>query len=52
MKECDDLKSRMSSENTKLAEIIKAVADEMSTKVEFANQNLCESLTKQFRKEN
>jgi len=52
MKEFDDLKSRMSSENTKLAESIKAVADEMSTKTEVANQNLSDSLTKQFRKEN
>ena len=52
MKEFDDLKSRMSSENTKLAESIKAVADEMSTKTEVANQNLSESLTKQLREEN
>ena len=52
MKEFDDLKSRMSSENTKLAESIKTVTDEMSTKIEVANQNLCESLTKQFGEEN
>ena len=52
MKEFDDLKPRISSENTKLSESIKTVADEMSTKIEFANQNLSDSLTKQFRKEN
>jgi len=49
MKEFD---ARMGSENTKLAESIKAVADEMSTKIEVANQNLSESLTKEFREEN
>ena len=52
MKEFDALKSRMGSENTKLAESIKAVTDEMSTKIEVANQNLSKSLTKQFREEN
>jgi len=52
MKEFDDLKSRMSSENTKLAESITAIADEMSNKIEIVNQNLSDSLTKQFRKEN
>jgi len=51
MKEFDDLKARMRSENTKLAESIKAVADEMSTKTEIANKNLSDSLTKQFREE-
>ena len=33
MKESDYLKSRMGSENTKLSENIKAVTDEMSTKI-------------------
>jgi hypothetical protein len=33
MKECDDLKARMRSENTKLSEGIKAITDEMSTKI-------------------
>ena len=52
MKEFDDLKSRMSSEKTKLAESIKAVADEMSTKIDVANQKVSDSLTEQFREEN
>jgi len=52
MKEFDDLKMRMRSENTKLAGSIKAVADEMSTKIEIANKNLSDSLTKQFIEEN
>ena len=52
LKEFDDLKARMRSENTKLAESIKAVADEMSNKIEIANKNLSDSLTKQFREEN
>ena len=33
MKEFDDLKARMRPENTKLSEGIKAVTDEMSTKI-------------------
>ena len=52
MKEFDGIKARMRSENTKLVEGIKAVADEMSTKIEIANKNLSGSLTKQFREEN
>ena len=52
MKESDYLKARMRSENTKLAESIKAVSDEMSIKIEIANKNLSENLTKQFREEN
>jgi phage host-nuclease inhibitor protein Gam len=52
IKEFDDLKARMRSENTKLAENIKAVADEMSNKIEIANKNLSDSLTKQFGQEN
>ena len=51
MKEFDDLKVRMRSENTKLSESIKAVADEMSFKIEIANKNLSESVIKQFRGE-
>jgi hypothetical protein len=49
LKQSDDLKTGMSSENTNLAEIIKAVPGEMSTKFEVANKNLSVSLTKQFR---
>jgi hypothetical protein len=33
MKEFDDLKARIKSENTKLSESIKAVSDEMSIKI-------------------
>jgi polyhydroxyalkanoate synthesis regulator phasin len=40
------------SENTKLAESLKAVADEMSTKIKITNKNLSDSLTKEFRQEN
>ena len=40
VKEFDDLKATMRSENTKLSESIKAVADEMSFKTEIANKNL------------
>jgi hypothetical protein len=39
------------SDNTKLSESIKAVADEMSIIIEIANKNLSDSLTKQFREE-
>jgi hypothetical protein len=42
----------MKAENIKLAESIKAVSDEMSIKMEIANKNLSDSLTKQFREEN
>jgi len=52
MKEFDDLKARMKSENTKLAESIKAVSEEMSIKIEIANRNLSDSLTKQLREKN
>jgi hypothetical protein len=51
MKEFVDLKDKMRSENTKLSENIKLVADEMSSKMEVANKNLSESLTRQFREE-
>jgi len=51
MKEFDDLKAKMRSENTKLAESTKAVADEMSTKIEIANKKLSDSLTKLFIEE-
>jgi hypothetical protein len=46
MKQFDDLKARMRSENTKLSGSIKAVFDEMSIKIEIANKNLSDSLTK------
>ena len=49
LKEFDDLKARMRSENTKLAERIKAIPDELL--IEIANKNLLDSLTK-FRDEN
>jgi hypothetical protein len=52
MKVVDDLKARMRSENANLAESIKAVSDEVSIKIELANKNLSDSLTKQFREEN
>jgi hypothetical protein len=39
-KEFDDLKDRMKSENTKLAESIKSVSDEMSVKIEIVKKNL------------
>jgi len=52
MKEFYDLKVRIWLENTKLAESIKAVADKMSIKIEIANKNLSDSLTKQFQEEN
>jgi hypothetical protein len=52
MREFDDLKAGMRSENTKLSESIKVVSDEVSIKIEVANKNLSESLTKQFREEN
>ena len=51
-KKFDDLKARMKSENTELAESIKSVSDEMSIKMEIANKNLSDSLIKQFREEN
>jgi histidinol dehydrogenase len=51
-REFDDLKASMRSENTRLSESIKAVSDEVSIKIEFANKNVSESLTKQFREEN
>ena len=46
MKQFDDLETRMRSKNTKLLESIKAVSDEMSIKIEIANKNLSDSLTK------
>jgi len=49
MRKFVDLEARMRSENTKLSESIKAVADEMSIKIEISNKNLSGSLTKQFR---
>ena len=52
MKEFDGLKARMRPENTKLAESLKAVVDEMSAKIEIANKTLSDNLTKQFREEN
>jgi hypothetical protein len=52
MKEFDDLKARMESENTKFAETITALSNEMSIKIEIANKNLSDSLPKQFREEN
>ena len=52
MREFDDLKARRRSENTRLSESTKAVSDEVSIKIEFANKNVSESLTKQFREEN
>jgi hypothetical protein len=39
-KEFDYLKARMKSENTKLAESVKSVSDEMSIKIETANKIL------------
>jgi hypothetical protein len=51
MKDFDDIKARMKSENVKLAESIKALSDEMSIKIEIVNKNLSESLTKQFEEE-
>jgi hypothetical protein len=39
-KEFDDLKARIKSENTKLAESIKSLSDEMSIKMQIANKNL------------
>jgi 16S rRNA C967 or C1407 C5-methylase (RsmB/RsmF family) len=42
----------MKAENTKLAESIKAVSDEMSIKTEIANKKLSDSITKQFREPN
>jgi hypothetical protein len=51
MKESEDLKDRMRSENTKLSENIKSVTNEMSRKTEVTNKNLLDSLTKQFREE-
>jgi hypothetical protein len=47
MKEFEGLKDR----NTKLSESIKPVAHEISSKIEVANKNLSESLTRQFREE-
>jgi hypothetical protein len=52
IKEFDDLKARMKSENNKLSESIKAVSEKMSIKIKIANINLSDSLTKQFREEN
>jgi hypothetical protein len=46
-KEFDDLKARMRSENTTLAERIKAIPDELL--IEIANKNLSDSLTKQLK---
>jgi hypothetical protein len=51
MKGFDNLNSRIESENTKLAASIKAVTEEMSNKIEIANRNLSDMLTKQFREE-
>jgi hypothetical protein len=51
MKESEDVKDRMRSENTKLSENIKTVADEMSIKIEVTNKNLSDNLTKQLREE-
>jgi hypothetical protein len=48
----DNLNSRIESENTKLTDSIKAVSEEMSNKIEIANRNLSDMLTKQFREEN
>ena len=48
----DNLNSRIESENTKLSDSIKAVSEEMSNKIEIANRNLSDMLTKQFREEN
>ena len=39
----------MKSENTKLTETIKAVADEMSTKIEIANK-ICQPLKKKLER--
>jgi hypothetical protein len=50
-KEFEDLKDKMRSENTKLSQNIKPVADELSSKIGVANKNLSESLTRQFREE-
>jgi len=52
MKEFDDLKVRMRSENGKLSESIKAVTDEISINIEIASKNLSDRVTKQFREEN
>ena len=51
MKEFEELKHRMKSENSKLAESVKAVAHEMSSKIEVAKKDLSDSLTKQCREE-
>jgi hypothetical protein len=40
MKESEEFKDRMRSENTKLTESIKSVANEMSSKIEVTNKNL------------
>jgi hypothetical protein len=39
MKDFDGLKVRMRSENTKLSECTKAVTDEISVEIEFADKN-------------
>jgi hypothetical protein len=44
--EFGDLKAKMKAENTKLAESIKAVSDEMSIKMEVAYKNLSDCPTK------
>jgi hypothetical protein len=47
MKQFEELKDR----NSKLAESIKSVKDEMSIKIEVVNKDLSESLTRQFRED-
>jgi len=51
MKEFSGLKNSMRSENAKLTESIKTLSEEMTIKIEVANNNLSDRLTKQFREE-
>ena len=51
MKGFSDLKDSMKSENAKLTDSIKTLSEEMTIKIEVANNNLSDRLTKQFREE-
>ena len=51
IKEFEDLKDSMRSENKKLSENIKSVTNEISSKIEVTSKNLSDSLTEQFREE-
>jgi hypothetical protein len=50
MKEFDDSKDRMRSENSKLSESINAVTDEMSISIEISNKNLSGGLKNNLEK--